>query len=275
MSMFTKVGAAAAAAGNDNGGGKESPIQSFKSGSVFKVGVKSINDVAEFYGYGMYGDKNHGKVNTFVPKNPAIRNARGYVDSNPSVWDRAADLLYADANKAKEAGASEDAVKEITDEAYLYKGKKRYLRAFYDLTTGKDIVVDLSPKQEAVLKSAIEDNIEDLDVIAFKLAKKGAGSNATVSLNAIVKMERDLTEEERANFAKIGDEPFDLADFETCLYQADEDEQVKNLVIGGFDIARLGLSIGAAAQTDTQTDADPTPVDDAKPIDITDDDLPF
>ncbi|GAA0840628.1 hypothetical protein GCM10008915_36570 [Bifidobacterium pullorum subsp. gallinarum] len=256
MSMFTKVGAAAAAAGNDNGGEKESPIQSFKSGSTYKVGVKSINDVAEYYGYGMFG-----KVNTFVPKNPAVRNAKGFVQSDHTVWDKAADLLYADANAAKEAGASEDAVKEITSEAYLYKGKKRYLRAFYDLTTGKDIVVDLSPKQEQTLKSVIEDNADDLDVIAFKLAKKGSGTSAVVSLNAIVKMERDLTDEERANFAKLGDEPFDLAEFETCLYVADEDEQVKNLVIAGFDIARLGLSIGAVTQSNvapTDTDAPPT-----------------
>ena len=268
MSMFTKVGAAAAAAGNDSGGGKESPIKSFKSGTVFKVGVKSINDVAEYYGYGMYGDKDHGSVKTFVPEKPAVRNARGYVESNPTVWDRAADILYDDANKAKEAGASEDAIKEITSEAYLFKGKKRYLRAFYDLTTGKDIVVDLSPKQEAVLKSAIEDNIDDLDVIAFKLAKKGAGTNAVVSLNAIVKMERDLTDEERANFAKIGEQPFDLADFESCLYVANEEEQVKNLVIAGFDIARLGLSIGANS---TQTNEEVTPVSD----EITDEELPF
>jgi hypothetical protein len=256
MSMFTKVGAEAAAAGNNEGNGKESPIQSFKSGTTYKVGVKSINDVAEYYGYGMFGDKDHGAVKTFVPKNPAVRNAKGYVESNPSVWDQASALLYADANAAKEAGASEDDVKAITDEAYLYKGKKRYLRAFFDLTTGKDIVVDLSPNQENVLKSVIEDNIGDLDAIAFKLAKKGAGSKAVVSLNAIVKMERDLTDEERANFEILGDEPFDLADFETCLYVADEDEQVKNLVIAGFDIARLGLSIGAAAQTDNAQPSD-------------------
>lgn len=260
MSMFTKVGAEAAAAGNNEGGGKESPIQSFKSGTTFKVGVKSINNVAEYYGYGMFG-----KVNTFVPKNPAVRNAKGYVESNPSVWDQASALLYADANAAKEAGASEDDVKAITDEAYLYKGKKRYLRAFYDLTTGKDIVIDVSPKQEAVLKSVIEDNIEDLDVIAFKLSKKGASTNAVVSLNAIVKMERDLTDEERANFAKLGDEPFDLADFETCLYVADEAEQVKNLVIAGFDIARLGLSIGASAQTDNAQSAAQPSDNDAPP----------
>lgn len=264
MSMFTKVGAEAAAAGTDNGGTKESPMTSFKSGSLFKVGVKSINNVAEYYGYSIYN-----KVNTFVPKNPATRNAKGFITGGQTVWDKASELLYAEANAAKEAGASEDAVKVITDEAYLYKGKKRYLRAFYDLTTGKDIVVDLSPKQEQTLKSVIEDNVDDLDVITFKLAKKGAGTAAVVSLNAIVKMDRDLTDEERANFAKIGDEPFDFADFETCLYVADEEEQTKNLVIAGFDIGRLGLSIGASASSNAQTLSD----NDAPDID--DSELPF
>lgn len=255
MAMFTKVGAEAAAAGSDNGGGKESPIVPFKSGSVYKVGVKSINDVAEYYGYGVFD-----KVNTFVPKNPATRNARGFVEANPTVWDRASDMLYAEAKAAEEAGASEADVKPTKDMAYQLRGKKRYLRAFYDLTTGKDIVVDLSPNQEKVIKGAIEENIDDLDAIAFKLSKKGSGQGTVVSLNAIVKMERDLTDEERANFAKLGDAPFDLASFETCLYVADEEEQVKNLVVAGFDIARLGLSIGAASNT-TPADSDAPPAD--------------
>lgn len=267
MSMFTKVGAEAAAAGNNEGGAKESPIVSFKSGTTLKVGVKSINDVAEYYGYGLFG-----KVNTFVPESPAERNAKGYVTGSPSLWDRAADLLYADANTAKDAGKPEADVKAITDEAYLYKGKKRYLRAFFDLTTGQDIVVDLSPKQEQTIKSAIEDNVDDLDIVAFKLAKKGTSTAATVSLSAIVKQERDLTAEERANFAKLGEAPFDLADFETCLYVADAAEQTKNLVIAGFDIGRLGLSIGANAGAAAQT---PPPPDADVPVDITDEDLPF
>lgn len=269
MSMFTKVGAAAAAASTDDGNGKESPITSFKSGSTYKVGVKSINDVAEYYGYSIFG-----KVNTFVPKSPAVRNAKGFVQSGHGVWDRASDLLYADAKAAEEAGASEADVKPTKDAAYLLKGKKRYLRAFYDLTTGKDIVVDLSPNQEKVIKGVIEENIDDLDAVAFKLSKKGTGQGVVVSLNAIVKPERDLTEEERANFAKIGEQPFDLADFETCLYVADEEEQIKNLVIAGFDIARLGLSIGAGA-SNAGTSAPSTPTDADKPVDITENDLPF
>ncbi|WP_010495002.1 hypothetical protein [Paenibacillus elgii] len=262
MSLFTKKGEAAAQATNDNGGANESPIVSFKSGSTYKVGVKSINDVAEYYGYGLFN-----KVNTFVPKDPANRNAKtGFITGNPTVWDRAADLLYADANAAKDAGASEDAVKKITDEAYLYKGKKRYLRAFFDLTTGKDIVIDLSPKQEATIKAAIEDNADDLDAIAFKLSKKGSSTNAVVSLSAIVKMDRDLTAEERANFAKLGEAPFDMDSFETCLYVADEAEQIKNLVIAGFDIGRLGLTYGGSAEAPKEPAVNHAPDEAVTPI---------
>lgn len=266
MSMFTKRGedAVNSAATND-GGGSESPIVSFKSGTVLKVGVKSINDVAEYYGYSIYK-----KVNTFVPKNPAERNAKGYITANPTVWDQAADALYEDAKAAKEAGSSDADVKLITDEAYLYRGKPRFLRAFFDLTTGKDVVVDLSPKQEKTIKDAIAENADDLDTIAFKLTKKGEGTSAVVALSAIVKMDRDLTAEERANFAKITEKPFDMDSLETCLYVADEAEQTKNLVIAGFDIARLGLSIGHNAQDSggsTQSNAGQPSDDDAPPID--------
>lgn len=257
MSLFTKVGAAAAEATNDNGGATESPIVSFKSGTTLKVGVKSVYDVAEYYGYSIYK-----KVNTFVPKNPATRNARGFIDANPTVWDRAAGLLYADAKKAEEAGASATEVEAIRNEAYLYRGKQRFLRAFFDLETGKDIVVDLSPKQEKTLKAVIEKYAKKLGKVAFELSKTGTSTNAVVALSPILDMDEDLTDEERANFAKIGDAPFDLESFETCLYVADEAEQTKNLVIAGFDIARLGLSIGAAAASPTQSNEDATPISD-------------
>lgn len=268
MSIFTKMGEAAAQATNEETT-KDSPIVSFKSGTTYKVGVKSINDCAEYFGYGIYG-----KVNTFVPEKTPTRNAKGYVTANPSVWDKASDLLYADAKAAEEAGAGEEAVKEIRDAAYALKGKKRYLRAFYDLTSGQFIAIDISPAQEGVIKNAIEENIDDLDVVAFKLSKKGTGRNAVVSLSPIVKAERDLTAEERENFAKIGDVSFDLNDFETCLFVADEAEQVKNLVKADFDIGRLGLSVGGAAAATTTDNVIPI-VDDGKPIEISEDSLPF
>ncbi|MCD9024359.1 hypothetical protein [Cohnella silvisoli] len=259
MSLFTKKGEAAAQASADNGGGAESPIVSFKSGTSLKVGVKSVNDVAEYYGYGIYK-----RVNTFVPQNAAVRNSRGYIESNPSVWDRAADVLYADAKAAEEAGASEADVKPIKDEAYLYRGKKRYLRAFYDLATGKDIVVDLSPKQETQIKAVIEKYAKKLGTIAFELGKTGTSTNAAVALSPIIDMAEDLTDAERANFAKLGAVPFDLESFETCLYVADDAEQTKNLVIAGFDIGRLGLSIGASV-VQVPDDSVPIPPDSAAP----------
>lgn len=270
MSLFTRKGEAAAQATNDNGGATESPIVSFKSGTALKVGVKSVNDVAEYYGYSVYK-----KVNTFVPKQPPERNAKGYITANPSVWDRAAELLYADAKAAKEAGAGEDAVKKITDEAYLYRGKQRFLRAFYDLTTGKDIVIDLSPKQEKTLKAVIEKYAKKLGKVAFELTKTGASTNAVVALSPILDADEDLTDEERTNFAKISEKPFDLESFETCLYVADEAEQTKNLVIAGFDIGRLGLSIGAGSGTGNGTNNVSPSDDDAPPIVVSDEDLPF
>lgn|GEM_PF-3435242 len=272
MSLFTKVGEAAVQASVDNGGGSDSPIVSFKTGTTLKVGVKSVNDVAEYYGYGLY-KKGGGGVQTFVPKQQSQRNAKGFVTGNPTVWDRAAEALYADAKAAEESGAAEADVKSIRETAGLFRGKQRFLRAFYDLTTGKDIVVDLSPHQERVVKAAIEENVDDLDVIPFKLAKKGEGKNAVVSLSPIVKVDRDLTDEERANFAKISEAPFDLQSFETCLYVADEAEQTKNLVIAGFDIARLGLSIGAAAISGSSG----VPADESVPIsgDAPASELPF
>ncbi|WP_337102459.1 hypothetical protein [Paenibacillus sp. YIM B09110] len=255
--MFTKVGAAAAEASNNEGGAKESPIVSFKSGTSLKVGVKSVNDVAEYYGYGIYK-----KVNTFVPKNPAVRNSRGFIDSAPTVWDRAADLLYADAKAAEEGGASEADVKPIRDEAYLFRGKKRYLRAFFDLATGKDIVVDLSPKQETQIKAVIAKYAKKLGTIAFELGKTGTSTNAAVALSPIIDMDEDLTDAERANYAKLSEAPFDLESFETCLYVADGVEQTKNLVIAGFDIGRLGLSIGATTGNTPATTEESTPISD-------------
>lgn len=247
MSIFTKVGAAAAAANNDDNGGKDSPIVPFKVGSEYKVVVTDVNAVAEYYGYGIFG-----KVNTFVPDSPPERSAKGYVTGNPSLWDQAADLIYKDAAAAKEAGnAALD--EELRKEARLYRGSRRKLRAFYDLTSRKHIVVDLSSVQADAIATAIEENADDLSELAFKLAKKGGGKGTVVTLSPIIKVARDLSADEQAALAAVAEvPPFDYADFESCLYVSDREEQTKNLVIAGFPIERLGLSIGAAAAADSQ-----------------------
>jgi hypothetical protein len=247
MSLFTKKGEAAVTSATTEGGSVESPIVSFKSGTTYKVRVKAVTDLAEYYGYGIFK-----KVNTFVPNPPAQRNERGYVVSDATVWDKASDLLYQDAKKAKESGAGEEAVKKIEQEAYNLRGKKRYLRAFGCLETGKDIVIDLSPKQEGVIYAAIKKYEKKLDKVAFEISKSGSGTNALVTFTPVLDMEEDLTEVERNNFDKVAEKLFDHELFETCLFAANSEEQIKNLVISGFDIGRLGLSHGGSVANDNE-----------------------
>lgn len=266
MSIFASKGEAAVKTAANDQQGTESPIVSFKSGTTYKVGVKSINDVAQYYGYSVFK-----KVNTFVPRNPAKRNARGYVESDHTVWDRASELLYSDAKAAEEAGAPADEVEKLRNKAYELRGKPRFLRAFFDLDSGTDIVVDLSPAQERAIQAVIAKYEKRLGKLAFELSKQGSSTSTTVSLSPIIDMDEDLTDKQRENFAKLSEAPFDMESFESCLYVADEDEQIKNLVIAGFDIGRLGLSIGAAAADDEGV----TPIGDGNPIELNDEDLPF
>jgi hypothetical protein len=247
--IFTKIGAEAVESATAEKDAKSSAIASFPSGTTLKVRIKSTDAVAEYYAYGIYE-----KVNTFVPAQPATRNAKGFITANPTVWDRAADYYYALAKEAKERG-DEAAEKKAKEMAYLFKGKPRYLVGFGSLETGEDIVVDLSKKQYNSIDATIKKYKQKLDKVAFELSKSGTSTNTVVTLTPILDMDEDLTEEERANFVKCGEKPFDFALFDDCLYIADEQEQIKNLVVAGFDIAKIGLTLGAGAQADG-TDAD-------------------
>lgn len=262
MSIFTKKGSEAVAAATAEKDTKGSAIVSFNGGTTLKVRVKSVEDTAEYYGYGMFG-----KVNTFVPKQPAERNAKGFITANPTVWDRAADHYYGLAKAAKDRG-DEAEEKKAKDAAYLFKGKPRYLIGLGSIETGEDIVVDLTAKQGKTVIAAMQKYAKKLDKVAFELSKTGSSTDTVVTLTPILDMDEDLTDQERSNFTRCGEKPFDFALFDDCLYLADETEQIKNLVIAGFDIGILGLTLGAGANANnTQGDG--------KPIEISDDDLPF
>jgi hypothetical protein len=254
--MFTKRGAAAVESAQAEKDTKASAMVKFTSGTTLKVRVKSKEDSVEYYAYSVFG-----KVDTFVPKEPASRNEKGYVTSGATPWDLAADAIYADA-KALKDGGDEAGAESLRNQAYLLKGKPKYLVGFGNLADGTDIVVDLTPKQAASVFAAIKKYEKKLGTLAFELAKTGSSTNTVVSFSPILDMDEDLTEAERANFEKAGATPFDFEIFETCLYVADDAEQVKNLVIAGFDIGRLGLSIGANAGTN----ASPPKDDEAPPI---------
>lgn len=258
MSQFTRKGSAAVSAATAEKETGTSAHVPFPSGTTLKIRIKSGEDSAEYYAHGIYE-----KVKTFVPKVPAERNAKGYVTANPSVWDQAADLLYADATAAEKAGATTDEVKAIRNEAYLLKGKPRYLVAFGNLETGEDSFVDLTPKQAKGVLAAITKYAKKLDKLAFELSKTGSSTDTVVTLSPIIDMDEDLTDVERANFEKCGAQSFNFELFEGFLYEADEAEQTKNLVIAGFDIGRLGLSIGATGGGQPKADDAAPPISDA------------
>ncbi|MFF2886692.1 hypothetical protein [Paenibacillus sp. NPDC057967] len=264
MSQFTKRGTAAVESATADKDTSSSLHVPFPSGTTLKVRIKSAEDSAEYYAHGIFG-----KVNTFVPKVPAERNAKGYVTANPSVWDSAADLLYADAKAAKDAG-DEKGAEEIRKQAYLFKSKARYLIGFGNLETGEDGFVDLTPKQAKGVFAAITKYAKRLDKVAFELTKTGSSTDTAVTLSPVLDMDEDLTEAERANFEKCGAQPFDFAAFEGFLFEADEAEQTKNLVVAGFDIARLGLSIGASGGNAGKPEAA-----EYTPIEVTEGKLPF
>jgi hypothetical protein len=254
MSIFAKMGADAANSATNDDNGKGSSIFTFNSGMTIKVRVKSPTDVAMYYGYSMYNPR----VNTFVPQKPATRNAKGFITGGHTPWDLASEYYYKLAKEAKEKGDTAKA-EEYSKLGYNFKGKQRYLVGFGLLETGEDIVVDFSQNQYKVVKATIEKYAKKLDKVAFELTKTGKSTETVVTLSPVLDMDEDLTEVERANFVKCGEKPFDFALFDDCLYVADEQEQIKNLVVAGFDIAKIGLTLGAGANAaEAESGADPT-----------------
>jgi hypothetical protein len=259
MSQFKKGAAALnALTSQSSGNSPTSEFTKFKSGTTLKVKVKGTEDIMQYYGYGVFK-----KVNTFVAKNPSVRNERGYVIENPTPWDKASQYYYDQANKLLEGINDENEIKAIkesakykalTSEGYKYAGKERYAMGFFDLTTGKDIVVDLTKNQALAVYEIIVKYEKKLDKIAFELSKTGARNEAKVTLTPIIDMDEDLTDEERKNFEAAVGQPFNHALFDGLLYEADEKEQIENLVAAGFDISLIGLSLGGNDSAENNDD---------------------
>lgn len=263
MSQFTRKGSAAVSAATADKETKQSAHVPFPSGTTLKVRILSPEDSAEYYAHSIFG-----KVPTFVPKVPAERNERGFITGNPSLFDQAADLLYAEAKALKDAG-NEAAAEKVRNEAYLLKSKPRYLVGFGNLETGELGFVDLTPKQAKTVFAAITKYAKKLDKLAFELSKTGSSTDTTVTLSPILDMDEDLSDAERENFGKLDGKQFEFALFDGFLYEADEAEQATNLVKAGFDISRLGLTIGAT-NASSPADDNVKPIDDdAAPVDPT------
>jgi hypothetical protein len=267
MSQF-KTGADALGALTAGGGnGNNTPsvdFAKFSVGTTYKVRVLGIADLMQYFGYGVFK-----KVNTFVAKNPSVRNEKGFVDSGHTPWDKASQYYYDQAFKMVENKSDSEikaikdskAYKEISSEGYKYAGKQRFAMGFVNLTGGKEIFIDLTKEQAQTVYATIKKYEAKLGKLAFELTKVNNGTKASdtkVTLTPLIDFEDDLTPEEQANFKKYDDKSFNHKLFEGLLFEADEKTQTENLVAAGFDITLIGLSIGAT-----------------QPQEITEEELPF
>ncbi|MDR7001615.1 hypothetical protein [Neobacillus niacini] len=236
----------------NEGGGNKAEFASLKSGSSYKVRVLGTADLIRFYSYGIFK-----RVNSFVAKNPSIKNAKGYPVENYTPWDSAFQYYNDIKRKAQDAGNA-DKEKEYAELAYQFKAKERYALGFIDLATGEPIIIDLSKKQAQTVHAVIKKNEKKLGKVAFELSKSGSGQQTTVMLSLLFDLDEDLDDKERKNFEAYDavdglPKEFDMSLFDGLLYEADDKEMTESLVAAGFDISLIGLSIGASG-TDLKED---------------------
>jgi hypothetical protein len=249
MSQFQSGADALNALNATNEGGNANKIgfASFKSGTTYKVRILGVADLIRFYSYGVFG-----KVNSFVAKNPSVKNAKGFPTDNLTSWDLASKYYQDLKFKAQDEGNAADE-KAYGDAAYKFRVKERYALGFIDLATGEPIIVDLSKKQAQGVHAVIKKNEKKLGKVAFELSKTGSGQQTTVMLSLLFDLDEDLNDKERANFEKYDGAEFDMSLFDGLLYEADDKEMTESLVAAGFDITLVGLSIGAGG-TDLKED---------------------
>lgn len=210
----------------------------FKSGSKYYVKVLGDKDIMPFYSYGIFN-----KVYSFTPKNPPKRDNYGNPIEDLTPWDLA--WKY-----------HKDKSKEWTDEhgqeASKYRARQRFAMGFYDLTSGELIVIDTSKNQAQALHGVIKKFEKRLDQMAFELTKEGQGTSTTVSLTPVMFPDEDLTDEQRVNLEKAPKE-FDHSRFDGIVYEADEEEQIENLIKAGFDVTLIGLEPPKTSEKDDET----------------------
>lgn len=250
MSQFQKGAAALGAlnASNEGGAGNKVEFGSFKTGTSYKVRVLGADNLIQFYSYGIFK-----KVNSFVAKEPSVKNAKGFPVENLTPWDQAFKYYQDLKFKARDNGNAADEEK-YGELAYQFKPKERFAMGFIDLATGEPLIVDVSKKQAQALHAVITKFEKKLGKVAFELSKQGSGQSTTVSLTPFIDMDDDLSDKERENFAKYADKEFDMTLFEGLLFEADEKEQLNNLAVAGFDLSLIGESKPAEGDNDGLAD---------------------
>ncbi|KJR67820.1 hypothetical protein [Bacillus velezensis] len=265
MSKFEKGAAALGSLIGGNGGGSKKDKAEFTrlGEEPIKVRVKGPFDLMRYFAYGV-----HKQVNTFIAKNPPTYNKDGFASGDLTPWDKASDYYYKLAQKEQD-GSKKD---ELSRLGYKFRAKPRYIMGFYDLESGKDIIVDFTKNQAMAVYSTIREYVEldkqgnvveggehEIYDMAFKLSKKGSGTNTTGSLAPIINLSKGLAAEEQGNLEASAGQPFDTSMFDGVLYEMDEEEMIKSLVKADFDISILGLTIGGNAADSNEPTSEELP----------------
>jgi hypothetical protein len=211
-------------------------LVSLKSGKVIKVRVPVKTVDGKLTPYSVVKYLCHSVFNVFY-STPCTK-AMGKED----FYDKAVELLYADAKELENGGADEETVKAKKDEAYALKAKEKFLIGFINLEDGKPIVVDFSRNQAQTIIKSMKEYAEEAVDFGFKLSKTGEKRDTKVSLDIIVMPQKGLTENERTHLAASQEMEFDFTIFEQVLKPNDEIKQLKDIHDFGFDVMRLGIS---------------------------------
>src|SRR5690625_1542781 len=220
----------------DEGEGSSAEFASFKSGTTYTDKALGTAELITFYSYGIYK-----QVNSFVPKNPWKKSAKGFPIKNLTPFDLA--WKY-QADKSEEFGDKH------SQAAYKYRARQRFAMGFIDLDTGEPIIVDLSKNQAQAVHGVIKRVEKRLDRTPFELSKDGQGKSTTVSLTPL--FPEDLDDKQTKNFEEAPKE-FDMRLFEGILYEMDDEEQIEKLIEVGFDVSLIGLE--APAKTEEASEA--------------------
>lgn len=235
MSYVTKRGQEAIESATEEQIDYSKILKPFTSGKSYNVRVPAEGAFVEYFAHSVY------KVFFTTPCTK--------VSGTPDLYDKAVDLLYADAKKADEAG-NEERAEELREEAYQLKAKKRYLAGFFDLSTGEPIVLDMTKNQAEGVIEQFKKRKGKAATFAFTISKTGTGKNTKTSLDIVIDAEEELSQPEQDMFAKTEGKEFDYELFDKVLSVAGEDQQIEDLEKFGFDVSRLGVEGSTSGESE-------------------------
>lgn len=173
-------------------------------------------------------------------------------DGKDDLYDKAADMLFADIRAEQDAGKlTDEQAKEKRKHAAQLLPKSKYLMGFLNLDNGEPFIVEITENQGNAVIDLIEKYAKHADKMAFELFKTGSSTKTVVNLSPVLDID-DLTKDQKANFQKAVDAgtKFDEKSFGQLFKFKDEKEQAKDLVKFGFDVTRLGYNPADLAADD-------------------------